>query len=97
MREFPSEKGKELVALIGRDPEAFAAAHMRDTFGNLKAANTTDGVRLTFSNDVIVHFRPSGNAPEFRCYTEADTEEAAIEANENAMKLIETTLKPLVM
>lgn len=31
----------------------------------------TDGLRVTFENGEIVHLRPSGNAPEFRCYTEA--------------------------
>ena len=36
-------------------------------------ANTdlTDGLRVTFENGDIVHLRPSGNAPEFRCYTES--------------------------
>ncbi|OOE33228.1 phosphomannomutase [Salinivibrio kushneri] len=34
--------------------------------------NTTDGLRLTLGNGDIVHLRPSGNAPELRCYTESD-------------------------
>lgn len=35
--------------------------------------NVTDGLRLTLSNDTIIHLRPSGNAPELRCYAEANT------------------------
>ncbi|MGN5139814.1 phosphomannomutase [Aeromonas sp. 164P] len=35
-------------------------------------ADTTDGLRLTLSNGCIIHLRPSGNAPELRCYVEAD-------------------------
>lgn len=31
----------------------------------------TDGIRITLPNQDIVHIRPSGNAPELRCYTEA--------------------------
>jgi phosphomannomutase len=31
------------------------------------------------SSGDIVHFRPSGNAPELRCYTEAATPERAEE------------------
>ncbi|MGI6680262.1 MAG: phosphomannomutase [Bdellovibrionota bacterium] len=31
----------------------------------------TDGLRMYFEDDTIVHLRPSGNAPEFRCYVEA--------------------------
>ncbi|MEO1732379.1 MAG: phosphomannomutase [Pseudomonadota bacterium] len=37
----------------------------------------TDGLRVTFKSGDIVHLRPSGNAPEFRCYTEAGTAERA--------------------
>ncbi len=33
--------------------------------------DTTDGVRLQLCNGDIVHLRPSGNAPELRCYTES--------------------------
>ncbi len=38
-----------------------------------------DGLRVTFQGGTVVHLRPSGNAPEFRCYTEADSPEAAAE------------------
>ncbi|PMG42159.1 phosphomannomutase [Shewanella sp. 10N.286.52.B9] len=31
----------------------------------------TDGLRLSLNNSEIVHLRPSGNAPELRCYAEA--------------------------
>ncbi|HDK0096261.1 TPA: phosphomannomutase, partial [Escherichia coli] len=31
-----------------------------------------DGLRLTLSDGSIIHLRPSGNAPELRCYAEAD-------------------------
>ena len=31
----------------------------------------TDGLRMTFSDGDIVHLRPSGNAPELRCYGES--------------------------
>ncbi|WP_103471173.1 phosphomannomutase [Aeromonas bestiarum] len=33
--------------------------------------DTTDGLRLVLNNGVIIHLRPSGNAPELRCYAEA--------------------------
>lgn len=41
--------------------------------------NLIDGLRFTMCDGSVVHLRPSGNAPELRCYTEADTE---IEANQ---------------
>ncbi|OYX45683.1 MAG: phosphomannomutase [Rhodobacterales bacterium 32-67-9] len=33
--------------------------------------DTTDGLRIRFASGAIVHLRPSGNAPELRCYGEA--------------------------
>ena len=39
--------------------------------------NYTDGVRMEFGNGEIAHFRPSGNADEFRIYAVADTQERA--------------------
>jgi phosphomannomutase len=39
--------------------------------------NRTDGLRITFANEEVIHLRPSGNAPEFRCYAEAKTDERA--------------------
>ncbi|TON40608.1 hypothetical protein CGH57_23630, partial [Vibrio parahaemolyticus] len=38
----------------------------------------TDGLRLELSNSTIIHLRPSGNAPELRCYAEAERMEDAI-------------------
>ncbi|MFM5243877.1 phosphomannomutase [Aeromonas rivipollensis] len=44
-------------------------------FGTLSVdkVDTTDGIRMTLSDNTIIHLRPSGNAPELRCYAEADT------------------------
>jgi phosphomannomutase len=41
--------------------------------GDVIHVNTVDGLRLIFVNGDIVHLRPSGNAPELRCYAEAGT------------------------
>jgi len=38
----------------------------------LKHADTTDGVRLTLTNDYIIHLRLLGNASKLRCYTESN-------------------------
>ena len=37
----------------------------------IKHVDVTDGLRLTLDNDDVVHLRPSGNAPELRCYAES--------------------------
>ena len=36
-------------------------------------------MRMYFANGETIHLRPSGNAPEFRCYTESGSEERAEE------------------
>ncbi|SLN56605.1 phosphomannomutase [Roseisalinus antarcticus] len=41
------------------------------------SVDLTDGLRVTFQGGDVVHLRPSGNAPEFRCYAEADDRETA--------------------
>jgi len=45
--------------------------------GVVQKRNSTDGLRVTLSDGAVVHLRPSGNAPEFRCYVEAATQAEA--------------------
>ena len=40
--------------------------------GEIFSIDETDGYRMEFDSGDIVHLRPSGNAPEFRCYVETD-------------------------
>ncbi|ETA51997.1 phosphomannomutase [Ponticoccus alexandrii] len=54
-------------------PEARAAF-----FGEAESAlDLTDGLRASFAGGHVLHLRPSGNAPEFRCYAEAGSRGAA--------------------
>jgi len=36
--------------------------------------DNTDGLRMYINNGDIIHIRPSGNAPELRCYSESSTQ-----------------------
>lgn len=75
IENFPTEKGQRLVALLSEDQRE------RDgffsVFGSIAGIDRTDGLRLTFDDGRILHLRPSGNAPEMRCYVEDVTEEGA--------------------
>jgi phosphomannomutase len=62
-------------------------------FGKIKNIDLLDGLRLTFENDDIVHFRPSKNAPEFRNYTESETYGKARMLSEKAINLIQKWTK----
>ncbi|SMX44563.1 phosphomannomutase [Octadecabacter ascidiaceicola] len=41
------------------------------------SVDLTDGLRVTFEGGEIVHLRHSGNAPELRCYVEAENQQRA--------------------
>ena len=56
--------------------------------GSCRDIDRTDGVRMTFDSDEVVHLRPSGNAPEFRCYNEAAAPDRAGELNAACMKIL---------
>lgn len=51
--------------------DATARATFFSGMSPTRQIDQTDGLRLTFDSGDIIHLRPSGNAPEFRCYTEA--------------------------
>ncbi|MGI0490084.1 phosphomannomutase, partial [Pantanalinema rosaneae CENA516] len=54
----------------------------------LAATDLTDGVRMTFANERVVHLRGSGNAPELRCYAEAEAPQVARELARDALGLV---------
>jgi len=74
--QFPTTMSQpRLHALLSGGPTAIN--QLFPALGGVVAIDTTDGLRMTFRSGEIVHLRPSGNAPELRCYTEADTEARA--------------------
>jgi len=87
LEDFPTALSKErLGALAQGGPEAIAAAFPR--FGAVSDVSTVDGLRITFASDEVVHLRASGNAPELRCYTEAESEARAVELNQQALSVL---------
>jgi phosphomannomutase len=44
---------------------------------DISSIDKTDGLRITLGNNSIIHIRPYGNAPELRCYVEAEGETLA--------------------
>lgn len=80
LKDFPRSAGRTLIARYS-NPEAaselarfFPAA---EGFGTISRVDFTDGIRIYFENEDVVHLRPSGNADEFRIYSVANTEERA--------------------
>lgn len=76
LKDFAVERSRALLARFEGTDDAAVARAIDGALGGLvggqvTVVDRTDGLRVTFSNGEIVHLRPSGNAPEFRCYTEA--------------------------
>jgi len=76
IQSFATEKSVAILAVAKEQPENFLAQLGFSEFV-VAEINTTDGLRLTLTNDDIIHFRPSGNAPELRCYAESNSIEQA--------------------
>lgn len=75
IKDIPVAYSRNLLDRLLRDP-----TYQRILFPDkpdIKEIDTTDGVRLTFADGDIAHIRPSGNAPELRCYAEARSFEFA--------------------
>jgi phosphomannomutase len=75
LRGFPTETAQNRLDDLARDPVAIERVF--PGLGDVAAVDTTDGLRITFAGDEVIHLRPSGNAPELRCYTEAATAQRA--------------------
>jgi phosphomannomutase len=70
LTDVPGEVSQGLVArLLQRDPTL-----LPDGAGDIEQVDTVDGTRLTLANGTVIHVRPSGNAPELRCYVEAGSD-----------------------
>ncbi|MCF6354633.1 MAG: phosphomannomutase [Candidatus Polarisedimenticolaceae bacterium] len=92
LKNFPTELSRSRIAALSsgdadRDSAAVASL-FGDHFGSVKQLDTTDGLRITFESDEVVHLRPSGNAPELRCYTEAGSAARAAEMNRISMEIL---------
>ncbi len=83
LKDFATEKSVAILAKFNSDSEVADKAAIETMFssicGQVISLNRTDGLRVTFANEEVIHLRPSGNAPEFRCYAEATTDVRARE------------------
>jgi phosphomannomutase len=92
LKEFPQSRSAGILARFTTGSDVADRDAIEHVFGELcgrvAAINRTDGLRVIFTNDEVIHMRPSGNAPEFRCYSEAGTEERAKSLNQEALRIL---------
>jgi phosphomannomutase len=92
LRNVPAETGKAIVERFRQQGEGVVRGVFGESLGPVAVMDFTDGARLTFASGDIVHLRPSGNAPEFRCYTESSSDRRASELNHTALGKIREAL-----
>jgi phosphomannomutase len=88
IKSFSTDRSRALIeALSSHD-----ALHdlLGNLCGELDTKDMTDGLRMKFKGGDIVHLRPSGNAPELRCYAEADNESRAQALVAETLSLVAT-------
>ncbi|HIF9415880.1 TPA: phosphomannomutase [Photobacterium damselae] len=88
IQNFATEKSLNILAKAKEDPSSFLQKLMFNDV-NVESVDTTDGLRIVLASGNIIHFRPSGNAPELRCYAESATVEDAICLVNQALKNIQ--------
>jgi phosphomannomutase len=86
IQDFPIEESGKIIDRFEDMSEIDAV--FGEVFDPVKSVDRTDGLRVTFETAEVLHMRPSGNAPEFRCYNEADSEERVQEMQELSMQIL---------
>ena len=105
LKEFPTEKSKAKLAEIREKKlgaKLFGALTAKPSkfkpkdgpapkpfHGEVVSIDETDGYRMEFDSGDIVHLRPSGNAPEFRCYVETEGKDRSAELLAECLKIME--------
>jgi phosphomannomutase len=72
LEHVSAERSALLMEKLRSDAAGFLAPE-----GHMSSVSTIDGMRFELASGDVIHYRPSGNAPELRCYTEASTAERA--------------------
>ncbi|MEJ8476682.1 phosphomannomutase [Roseibium algae] len=86
LKDFAQEKSAAIMAWLTEE-EGNLALFLKPV-GVPAAVDTLDGLRITLEDGSVMHFRPSGNAPEMRCYVEASSPEICKHLLESGLNLL---------
>lgn len=75
LEDFPIEDSSALMKWLLQ--QRTNIDQFLDGIGHVERIEELDGLRVILAKGEVVHLRPSGNAPEMRCYVEAATPERA--------------------
>jgi phosphomannomutase len=89
IQNFATAKSQQLLQELAAS-DAALRAFLAPLGLEPAAIDQTDGLRITLTNAEILHLRPSGNAPELRCYAEAENQARASELANAGLQRIES-------
>ncbi|CEO38475.1 Phosphomannomutase [Photobacterium kishitanii] len=88
IQNFATEKSIAILAIAKQQPDIFLQ-QLELKNSKVEYIDETDGLRIILVCGDIIHFRPSGNAPELRCYAESN-------CNEQAQYLVKQALHKII-
>lgn len=92
LQNFATERSEAIFATLLEGRAEDQLARLNHHFGAIAGAiltiDLTDGIRMSCADGSILHLRRSGNAPELRCYSEADDAERAAAINAAALRVV---------
>lgn len=94
LQDVALETSQTLVADFDTN-QAKRADFLASIKGLEAGIDRTDGLRITLTDGRIVHLRPSGNAPELRLYSEAESANAAAQTLAEGLRVLRETLDAL--
>ncbi len=86
LENFPVETSTALMGHLRKSDDNLRS--FLSPIGEVAGKSDIDGLRATLSDGRVIHLRPSGNAPEMRCYVEAGSEREARALLEDGMGTI---------
>ncbi len=89
IQNFATEKSIVILCEAKNSPQEFITKLGFDDY-SVECINLTDGLRIILVNGDVIHLRPSGNAPELRCYAESGQLEQAQCFVDNILNKIQT-------
>lgn len=88
IQSFATELSRSIIAkAVGSEDKLLRVLGFNAA--RTSSVDTTDGLRMVLDNEDIIHLRPSGNAPELRCYAESGSPEKAQRIVEQVLSLIQ--------
>ena len=86
IQNFPTEESAKIIERLC--DEIAIIEVFGERFGSVESIDCTDGLRITFTSQEVLHLRPSGNAPEFRCYNEAASQSRVLDMQRQSMDVL---------